>query len=396
MKLYTETDIAFPPCDTMKLSSVDGDDGNFVKYAENVIKNQADDSPFFLVDMRDIQYKARMWQRYLPRVKPFHSLKCNADADVLTLLAQSGCGFDVASKKELETARKLNLPTDKIIFSNPCKPNSHIKAAATAGISVLTFDNEPELRKIQKLYPNANLMLRISPDASGSSSEFDESFGAQRADWSRLIDCARDLSLNLVGVSFHIGGVCDDLHQFQHSISEAKDVFELARRSGYAMSMLDIGGGFPNAEALHGPLFEDVAEVVNAALNRHFPEEVYRHLQIIAEPSRYLVSSAFTLITRVTQLRREQNEKCYIYINDGIYGSFGKAVGNHSISPPRVLNQPDSLEIFKCSIWGSSYDGYDQICDMIQLPRIAVGDYLIWPGMGSNTLSAKSKLHYFN
>lgn len=23
MKLYTETDIAFPPCDTMKLSSVD-------------------------------------------------------------------------------------------------------------------------------------------------------------------------------------------------------------------------------------------------------------------------------------------------------------------------------------------------------------------------------------
>lgn len=92
-----------------------------------------------------------MWQRYLPRVKPFHSLKCNADADVLTLLAQSGCGFDVASKKELETARKLNLPTDKIIFSNPCKPNSHIKAAATAGISVLTFDNEPELRKIQKV-----------------------------------------------------------------------------------------------------------------------------------------------------------------------------------------------------------------------------------------------------
>ena len=91
------------------------------------------------------------WHRYLPRVKPFHSLKVNSSDDVIGLLRQSGCGFKIQSKKDLELAQSLDLAADWLIFANPCKPNSHIKAAALAGVNVLTFDSEHELKKIKKV-----------------------------------------------------------------------------------------------------------------------------------------------------------------------------------------------------------------------------------------------------
>ena len=58
-------------------------------------------------------------------------------------------------------------------------------------------------------------MLRIS--TTSAESEFDESFGAKESDWSKLIQSAADLKINLVGVSFHIGQNCD---QFPIAIAQ--------------------------------------------------------------------------------------------------------------------------------------------------------------------------------
>jgi len=93
-------------------------------------------------------------------------------------MVENGCGFDVASKKELDQVLKYNINKENIVFANPCKPNSHIKFAAgkkydrvrtvrqSLGDSVqilylanqvkmMTFDNEHELKKIKKLHPDA-------------------------------------------------------------------------------------------------------------------------------------------------------------------------------------------------------------------------------------------------
>ena len=54
-------------------------------------------------------------------------------------------------KKILE----LGVDPSRVIFANPTKLPSHINYAKLTGISSMTFDNEPELQKIQKLYPKA-------------------------------------------------------------------------------------------------------------------------------------------------------------------------------------------------------------------------------------------------
>ena len=45
-------------------------------------------------------------------------------------MAANQCGFDVASKKEMEQVLKYVSDTERIVFANPCKLNSHIKYAA--------------------------------------------------------------------------------------------------------------------------------------------------------------------------------------------------------------------------------------------------------------------------
>lgn len=74
---------------------------------------------------------------------------------VLEVLAAMGTGFDCASKMEINKVLSLGVNSDRIIFANPAKPASHIRHASSMGIDLMTFDNEVELHKIKKYYPNA-------------------------------------------------------------------------------------------------------------------------------------------------------------------------------------------------------------------------------------------------
>jgi ornithine decarboxylase len=62
----------------------------------------------------------------------------------------------------------LGVNTDQIIFANPAKQASHIRAAEDFGVSTMTFDNENELHKIKQLHPTAKYVFM------GDSEIYDE------------------------------------------------------------------------------------------------------------------------------------------------------------------------------------------------------------------------------
>lgn len=87
------------------------------------------------------------------------AVKCNDDSVVLELLSSLGTNFDCASKGEINKVLSLDVHQDRIIFANPTKHPHHIKHAKENGVNLMTFDNEAELQKIKKLYPNAKYAL---------------------------------------------------------------------------------------------------------------------------------------------------------------------------------------------------------------------------------------------
>ena len=53
-------------------------------------------------------------------------------------------------------------------------------------------------------------------------------------------------------------------------------------------------------------------------------------VEVIAEPGRYMVMSAFTLATTVLN-RRTVEDKLSIYVDDSLYGSFNAILYDHQV-----------------------------------------------------------------
>ncbi|KAI1171229.1 ornithine decarboxylase [Nemania sp. FL0916] len=366
-----------------------------------------DEDTFFVGDLGEVYRQHMRWKKNLPRVKPFYAVKCNPDPKVLELLAGLGTGFDCASKAEIEQVLSMGVDPARIIYAQPCKTNSYVRYVANQGVKQMTFDNADELRKIAKLYPGAELFLRILTDDSSSLCRLSLKFGASLDATDDLLRLAKELGLNVVGVSFHVGSGASDPMAFLKAVQDADVVFKQAYAHGFDMKTLDVGGGFS------GDSFEMMAHVLREALDQYFPP----HINIIAEPGRYYVSSAFTIACNIIARRTIENpatgETSYmVYINDGLYGNFSSIMFDHQQPVAKILRTgmrtyydnalAESVADGVCvgaeySIWGPTCDGIDRITESIRFAHeLDVGDWFYFEDMGAYTKCSATKFNGFS
>ncbi|KAJ2753820.1 Ornithine decarboxylase [Coemansia aciculifera] len=360
---------------------------------------------FFVADLGEVYRQYAQWAKLLPRVQPFFAVKCNPDALVIKLLARLGAGFDCASKGELTQVLSEGVSSRNIIYAHPCKPASHLRYAAAQGVELMTFDNADELEKISELHQGAKAVLRILADDSSALCRLGLKFGAEPSSAAALLRTAIKLGVQVVGVSFHVGSGCKSEAAFSDAVERVRRVFDQADALGLQLSLLDVGGGFPGRNDPAGLDFDVVARVLSAAIDRHFPQDAYAHVRVIAEPGRYFVASAFSLAVNVVARRRiegEGAESFMYYVNDGVYGSFNCIVFDHQSPRPRLLHSRGELldttaaPLFKSSIWGPTCDSIDCIVpNGLLLPELRIGDWLVFDNMGAYTLCAASRFNGF-
>jgi ornithine decarboxylase len=245
------------------------------------------EAAFFAADLSAVYEAVQMWRESAvgSRVEIFYAVKCNPSPPVLHLLSLLGISFDCASAAEINAV--LSLPSapspSRIIFANPCKPASHIRTAAQQNVSMMTFDNSDELYKIKRIHPGAKLVLRMLTDDSKSLCRLGLKFGAPLDTCPALFKLAKELGLDVVGVSFHVGSGCKDPAQFADAVWRAKRVFMMGEQAGFKFNLLDVGGGFEREQ------FGAMSQVLRESLDLYFPED--EGVRIIAEPGRLLVSS---------------------------------------------------------------------------------------------------------
>jgi ornithine decarboxylase len=265
----------------------------------NVSKRDIEEEdPFYVCDLGEVVRQYQQWKEMLPRVKPFYAVKCNPDPMVLKTLAECGTGFDCASKAEVQLALDAGVSPNQIIYANPCKQASHIRYATGKGVNVMTFDNADELYKIKQIAPYSQLVLRILTDDSKSLCRFGVKFGASLAIVPQLLQLAKELQLEIIGISFHVGSGCFDASSFTDAVELARKAFDIGASLGFHFNLLDIGGGFPGNNP-RGLQFRDIAATLGPCIDRLFPP----HVRIISEPGRYFVSSAYTLATNIVARR---------------------------------------------------------------------------------------------
>lgn len=71
------------------------------------------------------------------------------------------------------------------------------------------------------------LVLRIATDDSKSVCRLSIKFGAQLKACRGLLERAKELGLDVIGVSFHVGSGCTDPQTYMQAIADARCVFHM-------------------------------------------------------------------------------------------------------------------------------------------------------------------------
>lgn len=349
------------------------------------------------IDVSQLTRQAEKWASMFPHIKPFYAVKSLPDAMVLSTLASCGVNYDCASRAEIDAVLGAGVEPDRIIFANPCKFPRDIAHAKSHGIKKMTFDNDDELEKIAEIFPSAELVLRIVTDDSASVCRLSNKYGAAIEDCPFLLERANQLNLNIIGVSFHVGSGASNANAFVDSLTNARKVFDMGVEAGFEkFRFLDIGGGFPGDD--DGAItLAQIADVVNPAISGLFPDDT---VEVIAEPGRFFSHSVATLAARVigrrvvpTNSKAPEDPDVLYYIGDGIYGSFNCMLYDHYVpSPPMPVSAEggDLSEPEICRVFGPTCDGLDTLYDSIHLPRLGIGDWLVFKNMGAYTICAAS------
>ena len=348
------------------------------------------EDPLFIVNIGDVIRQYELWMHYLPNIKPFYAIKCNPNPLIMKVLHRLGCGFDCASKNELIKVLGLEVSASDIIFANPVKTVNSIEFARANDVDLTTFDSEHELYKIKLHYPNARLVIRIITDDKDSSYKLSCKFGCDTTEGESLLQLAKKLDLNIVGVSFHVGSGCGDPNAFLSAISDSKKLFECGKNLGYEMKLLDIGGGFPGRDT--GTItFEAIANQIKSGLETHFSD--WPGLNVISEPGCFFVYRSHTLISRIINKKYKKDpttgeKSIFYYINDGVYSSFFECALD-----PLVKTEANTFPFlesnekkFKCKIFGPTSESIDLISNELELPDLEVGEYMIHTDMGAYSL----------
>lgn len=83
------------------------------------------------------------------------------------------------------------------------------------------------LMTIKRIFCVCRLVLRIATDDSKAVCRLSVKFGATLKSSRLLLERAKDLGLDVVGVSFHVGSGCTDPETYSQAISDARYVFDM-------------------------------------------------------------------------------------------------------------------------------------------------------------------------
>ena len=339
-------------------------------------------TPLVLLSRAALRSQLQRFRRALPRVTPYYAIKANSHPEILKVMVAEGASFDVASMAEMRAVLAAGAKPAQLIFANTIKPIEAIKEATARGVNLMTFDNEGELDKIAEHAPKARVLVRITVPNVGSIVELSLKFGVDPSDAISMLIKAYKMGLRPEGVSFHVGSQCLRAENYIEALEMAAIIARDAKLKQLPLEILDIGGGFPitSSDDEEDP-FEHMAAVIARELDRLFEPQV----RVIAEPGRFLVGPAATLVTRVVGKAIRENKHWY-YLNDGLYGTLSAQVFDHAKFQYKSTRTGRTR---LCTLAGPTCDSFDIIARGVELPELEIGDIVYVERIGAySTVSA--------
>ncbi|MCT4554738.1 MAG: type III PLP-dependent enzyme [Pelagimonas sp.] len=357
--------------------------------AEAYAHRQRFDYPTLVMECDAVLRQYQALARGLGAARIHYALKANPMPQILTRLAAAGCGFDAASRVEIEACLAAGAAPHNISFGNTIKRASDIAFAFGQGVRLFAADAAEELEKIARHAPGAQVYIRLLVDNPQADWPLGRKFGCDPAMALDLLALARALGLQPVGLSFHVGSQTRQARMWAGVLDQVAQVWQGAQARGFALSLLNIGGGFP---AGHGTGAVDAesyaAEVVSLIRQRFHPMP-----DLLAEPGRGLVAEAGAIAAEVLLVSRKSDAAVnrWVYLDIGRFSGLAETEGEAIRYD--LLTDRDGGATGPCILAGPSCDSADVLYERqpVQLPLdLRAGDRVILRHCGAYTATYAS------
>ncbi len=338
-------------------------------------------SPLLVLDAATVGGQYRDLQRALPGVGLYYAVKSLPFRGILRYLAEMGSGFDLASAGEVRLMQELRISARRTIHTHPIKHDDDIRTALRYGCTTFVVDNAEELLKFRPYRRRVGLLLRLGFRSSAAVVDLSKKFGCGLDDAEDLLAMAVGLGIHVKGLCFHVGSQCRHAQRQVEAIDACHTLIRQHHTTGAApISILDIGGGFPIAYG--GP---EVDIDAYCAPLRDALARLPAHVQVIAEPGRFISGPAMTSISTVIGKAHRQGLNWY-YLDDGVYGAFSGQIYDRTRYPLEVFS--DATKKYASVLAGPTCDSIDIVAEDVDLPEMQIGDLVVGHKMGAYTAAS--------
>ncbi len=351
---------------------------DFVLSPLDLTAREAPEGPVAIARPHRVAAAATWFRENFPG-EVFYAVKANPSEWVLDTLWASGIkGFDVASDNEAALIKR-KFPDAQIAFMHPVKSRRAIaRAFHDYGVKTFALDSEDELQKILTETNHAKdltLIVRFAVTGEGAAYPLTRKFGVNPDEAPGLLRKTRQVSEEMLGVSFHVGSQCMRPDAYRTAMDAANRAIVEA---GVLVDIVDVGGGFP---AIYpGMTPPPMIEFVNAIKTGFEEMFVAQNAKLWAEPGRALVAEAGSTVTRV-ELRKGDA----LYLNDGAFGTLFDATHLNWAFPAKLLReQPSRAKLAPFRLYGPTCDSMDAAAGPFMLPAdIGEGDLIEIGSLGA-------------
>lgn len=270
-------------------------------------------TPLYVYSHQALKTALENWMRGIAGTnhRVFYAMKANSNLALLKFFHDSGTGFDIVSRGELQRALMAGAKGNDIVYSGVGKSREDIRAALRADIGCFNVESIPELDRINEVALEEKRMapvsVRVNPDVDAKTHPYistglkNNKFGVSYDQTVALYQRAAKLpGIRISGIDMHIGSQITELEPFVHAADKIFDIVDALAQNGIMLDHLDFGGGLGVRYTDETP---PSAETLVKAVSRKAAERGYADLPIYFEPGRSLVARAGILLTTVEYLK---------------------------------------------------------------------------------------------
>ncbi len=337
-------------------------------------------TPAYVIDETDFRRRARRYRKALRGVDVVYAGKSLLTTSVARWVREEGLGLDVCSSGELAVALAGGTDPARIVMHGNAKTPDELREATRAGVGRIVVDSGIEIAYLAGLARRRQpVLIRVTPDIdihghrAVTTGISDQKFGFTLAGDYAADAVKRILAhpiLDLVGLHCHIGSQVSDPAHYGEAIRRMIGAMaDIRAQHGVILTELNIGGGHAIPYVSGDPelSLDELAAVIEDALDQACAAEHFPRPQIVVEPGRAISGRAGVTLYRVCSVKTQSGGRTFVAVDGGMSDNPRVSLYGAQYAVALANRHPGGLKQ-RVTVAGRHCEAGDEIARDVELP----------------------------